>query len=385
MKVAFLKYPAYHKTRANNFEGKSNIGAHVIIDILKREGEECDIVGIEEVNKYEVILVSFTSVWDTISFCRHVYKNKDWMERKFTVVAGGFGMQNHVNLINFIDYAYYGRVEDKFIDMLRTLKSPYLFRSDHTGDILINKGYKLYPYEVDINGFKWKEVLVGCPYKCNFCSYSFTRNYLTTKSRHEFNFYNKSNSVEIDFWNYKNYNNQANVSMALDGWSERLRYEMNKKISNGLIKKALVYISNNSTCKAVRIKLYNIEGYDDETDNDMFEFIHVMFDIIPLLKTKLFIVIHTTPLFPSRFTNVENHPIRFNLNLHKRKSFCKYIKTDKLVIEDDNYNSSDLVNLEGIISIYGTREQFNILISDSTYKKLNVIDKLKYLNYGPTI
>jgi hypothetical protein len=385
MKIAFLKFPSYQTSRLNNFEGKANIGAYVVMDVLKRHHISCDIVSIKEVYNYNIILISFTSVWDVISFARHVFNKKQWINRKFTVIAGGFGMQSHSNLEDLIDYAYYGRFECSDIKAITSLNSVYLFKSTFKGEVILNKGTELYPHEIIVNGFKWKESLIGCPKKCLFCSYSHTRNYLTLKSNHEFNFYNKKTSVELDFWNYKNYNNQPNVTMAIDGWSERLRYSMNKKISNELIKKAFIYISNTTACKAVRIKLYNIEGYENEGLNDMNEFIQTMLSIIPFLKTRLFIIIHSTPLFPSRFTKVESYPISFNLNLHKRKSFCKYIKNEKLIIEDDNYNISDIVNREGVIALYGKKQDFEIIIKDSEYKRLNVSDKLKYLNYERAI
>jgi hypothetical protein len=376
MKIAFLKYPSYQKSRSGNFEGKSNIGAHVVIDMLNKKGYECDIVKLKETNNYDLILISFSSIWDVISFCRHVHKSKIWNNRKFKVMAGGFGMQSHFNLNGFIDYAYYGRLED--INIIINRKGRYLYDVNYIGEIEINKGNYLYPYELEINGFKWRETLSGCPMKCKFCNYSATRNYISKKNNHGFNFYSKKTSIELDFKSYKNYQNQSNVTIGLDGWSEKIRFSMNKKISNELIKKALIYISNKSTCKAVRIKLYNIEGFKNESDNDMFEFIENLYSIIPYLKTKLFIIIHSTPLFPSKFTCVENYNIRFDLNLHKRKSFCKYIKHPLLTVEDDNYNSSDAVNMEGVIAQKGTKMQFDTIIKNSDYKKQNVENKIKW-------
>jgi len=376
MKIAFLKYPSYQKSRANNFEGKANIGAYVVIDMLERKGYNCDIVSIRETVNYDLILISFTSVWDVISFCRHVSRYKIWDKRKFKVLAGGFGMQSHKNLKRYIDFAYYGRLED--VSTLINLNGKYLYSVDYSGEIEINRGTYLYEKTININGFVWNEQLLGCPRKCNFCNYSSTRKYITSKEIHEFNFYNKKTSVELDFWSYKNYNNQPNVTMAIDGWSENLRYSMNKNISNELIRNALIYISKNTSRKAVRIKLYNIEGYENESINDLIDFIENMYKIIPFLKTRLFIIIHSTPLFPSKFTLVEDYNINFNLKLHTRKSFCKYIKHPLLIVEDDNYNSSDAVNLEGVIAINGTQEQFDCIIENPKYKKLNVEQKIKW-------
>lgn len=380
MKIAFLKYPAYQKSRANNFEGKSNVGAYVIMDMLKRKGIKCDVVDIHLVSNYDLILISFTSIWDVVSFCRHVYRKSNWLNRSFKVIAGGFGMQSHKNLNGYIDFAYYGRAEDDIHKVFLNLKSKYLYPVSYTGEVMVNKGDKLYPHQISIDGLTWKETLTGCPYKCDFCSYTYTRNFIPSSNNHYFNFYSKKTSVELDFFHYKLYNNQPNVSFGMDGWSERLRYSMNKKISNKLIRQALIHISNASTCKAVRIKLYNIEGYPNESDEDMMEFINNLYGVIPFLRTRLFVIIHCTPLFPSRFTPVENHSIRFDLNLHKRKSFCKYIKHPKLIVEDDNYNPSDAVNMEGIIALRGSRKQFDTIIKDPFYKKLNSESKVKYFS-----
>lgn len=66
--IAFLAYyPEKKRSKNNSFEGNYNIGANVIMDVLKRKGIACDICTPDTAQKYKIVLVSLTSEYDCLS------------------------------------------------------------------------------------------------------------------------------------------------------------------------------------------------------------------------------------------------------------------------------------------------------------------------------
>ena len=61
-KIAFLAYyPEKKRSDNNSFEGNYNIGANVIMDVLRRKGISCDICTPDTAQKYKIVLISLTS------------------------------------------------------------------------------------------------------------------------------------------------------------------------------------------------------------------------------------------------------------------------------------------------------------------------------------
>jgi len=57
--IAFLAYyPEKKRSKNNSFEGNYNIGANVIMDVLKRKGLDCGICTPDTANKYRIVLIS---------------------------------------------------------------------------------------------------------------------------------------------------------------------------------------------------------------------------------------------------------------------------------------------------------------------------------------
>lgn len=101
--------------------------------------------------------------------------------------------------------------------------------------------------------------------------------------------------------NYNEINFSKLRTTAIDGFSERLRMMVNKRISREkltLFFKALLKATTQSNVKPHQIKLYNICGYPTETQDDMFEFLNTLHDAdgdIKITSKQWSIVLHNTP------------------------------------------------------------------------------------------
>ena len=113
-KIAFLAYyPLNQRSKNNSFEGNYNIGANVIMDVMRRNDIECDMCTPDTAKNYEIVLISLTSDYDCIALYKAVALLPSWQPgRKFKVVAGGAGMQNPTVIRRYIDYAVFGRGEN---------------------------------------------------------------------------------------------------------------------------------------------------------------------------------------------------------------------------------------------------------------------------------
>ena len=87
--IAFLAYyPEKKRSKNNSFEGNYNIGANVIMDVLKRKGIACDICTPDTAQKYKIVLVSLTSEYDCLALYRAIALLPTWQPgRKFKVEA----------------------------------------------------------------------------------------------------------------------------------------------------------------------------------------------------------------------------------------------------------------------------------------------------------
>lgn len=107
-KIAFLVYLPLKERRSNNsFIGNGNAGALVVENVLKEAGLNVGRCTPETAHEQDVVLVSFTSNYDTVSFYQAVALRPTWQrdKRSFKVIAGGFGMQNPTLVREYIDYA----------------------------------------------------------------------------------------------------------------------------------------------------------------------------------------------------------------------------------------------------------------------------------------
>ena len=156
--VAFLMYyPLKQRLANNSFEGNYNIGANVIMDVLRRRGIECNFCTPDTANKFKIILVSFTSDCDCLAFYKSVSLLPHWQrnKRSFVVVAGGEGIQNPTTIRNYLDYAVFGRAENIIYDLIDTVMGGNIFQHESVmnlpelHEVKLAQANELYPYEID--------------------------------------------------------------------------------------------------------------------------------------------------------------------------------------------------------------------------------------------
>lgn len=346
-RVAFLIYPTWKKDsrRLNkSFDGNSNIGAYMLIDVCNRNNIDIDFCTPDTANKFDIILVSFTSNYDILAFAKAVGRHPNWKyPRKFKVLGGGFGMQNPIPIREWLDYAWFGRCENHIVWLLENnldVEHESLMNlNDTIKPVKICQSDCLYPHSFKFgtkfmkHNKPFQEGIYGCHNKCLYCHYTWSRKHIKTNTGYSFEMYDKS-SIELDFFSIDQYNGDAKkLILGLDGVSERLRYFCNRKISDEMFIDGLVEISRrvkNTKGKGFFVKLYNITGFEIESDDDYQEFREILLKIRDRLENNLVLILHTTPLHPSILTPMAYSKVRLDNKLNEMGNQLIIPKTEKL-------------------------------------------------------
>ncbi|NLE05819.1 MAG: cobalamin B12-binding domain-containing protein [Crenarchaeota archaeon] len=393
-KIAFLWFPPIKGDRHDfDFKSLKNFGASMLIDVLFNAGYDVRITDKENANKFDIILVSLTSNLDMIALSRNLHNDVNWKNRKFKVMAGGFGMQNYIPIAEYIDYAFWGRAENDIVSIIDNnfeIEHKSLLKIGAHKKVWINQSTELYPNVYTFGNGTTKEQIYGCPNKCFFCHYSFARKYIkTTENLYSFN-QGYTSSIEIEQCKKELYTNKLipTITTSIDGYSERLRYSVNKRIPNMQIVEFIKSITDTTKCKALRLKIYNITGYETENENDYNEFLELI-NGINNLKVHININIHSTPLNPSICTPVAYSAIDVNRDYNKykvclgKKGINIIRKSETLICVHDTYLEDASSLLEHTIPIrttFNNIEIFNILAYDKKYRNLRTPDKIEYLS-----
>lgn len=393
-KVAVLVYQPWKPARRkdDSFDGLSNIGMYLLIHELNKAGIEVSFCSPESAYKYDLILISFTSNYDILSFYKSVYLN--WKGRKFITVGGGFGMQNPIALTGLLDFAFFGRAENIIVELVKNYKDfqheSYMKVSEPKIS-KINQAEIIYPDEFPIgtnihkgNVAGYRETIMGCPNKCFYCHYSWARKHVNTGNHYESSLY--AGSQELDMFNLDQYRpNCPQVTVGLDGYSERLRKLVNRNTTNEQVKEFIIGISEKTQIKgrSVFLKLYNIIGYETETENDFIEFRELVREIEPKLKKRILLTTHSTPLRPSPCTPLAYSAMQSIAKLKKEPGKTIIKETDKLCWFNSRYEESEYGRFETILIERFTEEYrglINFIISNSKFNALKSAEKMLLIN-----
>jgi radical SAM superfamily enzyme YgiQ (UPF0313 family) len=327
--VAFLVYDPSLKSgrrKSKSFDWSTNTGAYVVIDCLQRAGIDVEFCCAENAHNYKVVLISLTSTFDVYHLIADVAKLSTWRKRDFVSIAGGFGLQNIYPLRHYVDWAVLGRAESFVVDLVKAA----LNRSDYEHEsvmplsqeikpVKVSQAEELYPYKLDTKPICYQESEIGCPRKCLFCHYSFSRQYQTSNDESfQGNMGWASKEVLFDKI-LEDTNGKTKIRTALDGLSQRLRYAFNKRLSNDLIKETIERVSTDWAGKAAWITCYHIGSYPTETEADRQEFNEIMRSCEPTGK-KVYMDVHVTPFRPSPLTPSAYLPADLSINWNKRSS-----------------------------------------------------------------
>lgn len=320
-KVAFLAYYPLKKRQDNNsFEGNYNIGANVIMDVLNRYNIKVEICTPDTAQKYNIVLVSLTSEYDILSLYQAVALLPSWQPkiRQFKVIAGGAGLQNPSIIRNYLDYAVYGRAEDMIYSLIDCILGGGIFEHQSVmnlpdiHNVKIMQTEKLYPYEINLGSGrcfrKWKETFCGCINRCKFCHYTWARKHIGGDTYYQGDLTTKR-SAEVLWGDIKNITKkQGRLRTAIDGFSERLRYDYGKKISNQDIIDGIEHLGSYEGTTVLLV--YNISNIPGETEKDRQELYETIKKAKP--QNRVLFVLQSTPFRASLLTPMQWSPVNID-------------------------------------------------------------------------
>lgn len=324
MKICVYVQGKYAKQAYSNesFNTRLFAGMAVVMDILQRAGHAVEFAGKSTVHNYDAILVSITADCDWWGF---IAERCNWRKGNYKVIVGGQGVLNVRPFLEWVDYFVLGRAEgeiDKLINALangENYDSPYII---HNKTFSADKKYyikqaeSIYPHDVKLaSGDTYHEDVIGCNHRCLFCGYTWHRKQVTQE---EFNYsglwnggkdreramIDMHNGIEVDLVKLR--------TTAIDGLSERLRFNVNKKITREMLRNFLTKLA--SCAKPHQVKFYNILGYPTETEADWFEFledIKIVDGGFNRQEKQTSILLHSTPFRAMPATPLACKPMQY--------------------------------------------------------------------------
>lgn len=297
------------------FDKYLNAGMKVVTEILEKNGITVVPASLEVASKYRIVLVSFTSTFDMVSYYKKVALLKEWQpeNREFKIIAGGFGMQNPYPVRNYVDYAVFGRAENFVYEMVDTIlgggeySHPSVMRLPDVYQIVVSQPTEL----LQLDSFR--ESFTGCYHKCKFCHYSWTRKHIGEQGKYQRGgaFEDStssisSGSIEVMMRDIKTIDKkQGKVRVALDGSSERLRFLYGKRITNEKFIEAIEHVG--SFGGTTFLHLYNIVNMPTETEEDREEFLSTVLKAKP--EGKILLIPTQTPFRATLSTPLLFSPI----------------------------------------------------------------------------
>ncbi len=394
--IAFLVYSQINKGRRetdNSFDACSNAGAYVIIDKLQEAGFDVGFCTPESAHEHKIVLMSLASPYDVYHLIHAVGHNPKWKRKNktFTTIAGGIGFTNPVAMRHFLDYGVFGRGEDIIVDLIKAIQSGKDFEhesvayipeiTNRTEPVMFAQAKCLYPNVLKLYPTKFEEKAIGCLRRCNFCYYSWARKHLGNLEGYHSAVFNVG-TKEVMFEDaaitaslFKN-----NVRTSLDGFSERLRFAFNKRISNDKIIEVIEQGSLITSAKYFVLVCYMIGSYPTESQVDYSDLFDTMSQCRPKGKKVLF-YLHPTPFRPAPLTPSAYLPVNiwYNWNSRKSKIFCE--KTN-FSCEYTGYIEGSLQHLMDTIIFRSTEESdeiINRIVFDYNFRKKEVETKVESL------
>lgn len=348
--VAFLVFePLRERRKDDSFVGNGNIGALIVEQVIQKAGISVGRCSPETAKEYKLVLVSFTSTYDVLSFYKQVALLPDWQRRKrtFVVLGGGFGMQNPTAIRNYLDYAAFGRVEDWIAPVVETIlgggvpSHESLMQLPDMGQVVIHQAENLYagkfakgtPYGED-----YQETFTGCPLKCKFCHYTWARKYQDnreTRGSYVQESLTGGGTPELTWDQLFTYGKKAGrVRVAIDGFSERIRFTYGKRITDDDITGGIEAIGQYGGNTVLLV--YNICNMPGEVEADRRKLYAALERSNP--KDRVVLVLQSTPFRPSLATPMQWEPVTLLPDWSKQRT--------KAIVDRANFRAVHSFTLE---------------------------------------
>ena len=262
------------------------VGLRMVMDACVRAGYSVEWAGKASVHEYDVVLVSITAACDWWSF---LAERLHWRRGNYKIIVGGAGVLHIVPFVPFVDYFVLGRGEINTPKLLKLLDGK---RGEIPGSIVeaklfsYDKRYHIEqvsaPYDHAVTLEKgnkcFKEKTIGCNHKCYFCGYTWQRRFVSPYATYQMasdGLFGDIQHQELAILDMMKDGNSIDFkklrTTAIDGFSERLRFMVGKKIKKSVLTDFLILMVK-SYAQPHNIKIYNICGYPTETQEDWFEF-----------------------------------------------------------------------------------------------------------------
>lgn len=312
MKICAYVQEQYAKATYQNecLDTRQFVGLRVVIDCLERAGYTVEYAGIATVHTYDVVLVSLTSDCDWWSY---IAERLRWRKGNYKVLIGGAGVLHVEPFLPWFYAVMLGRGEDTIVPLVNGIRDGnryhrdsilYADEFDRDGIWHIEQTSVPYPHPIRLSANRdFVEGPIGCNHKCLFCGYTWQRRFVSP-----YNTYRMADSLfgdiadkeramldldrdrdSIDFSHLR--------TTAIDGFSERIRCGVNKRITRDIMHRFLVAMLTSSAAPH-QLKFYNICGYPSETEADWFEFLDELrrADMAcGKLSKQWSVVLHSTP------------------------------------------------------------------------------------------
>lgn len=315
MKICAYVQGAYAKQNYANecMDKRQFVGLRVIVDCLVRAGYEVDYAGVSSVHQYDVVLVSLTSDCDWWPF---IQERQKWKRGEYKVLIGGAGVLHVSPFLPWFYAAMFGRGENLIVPLVKAIERGEQWENEsvaYADDFSEDRIYRIaqvrngYPHPVPlVEGAQFCETTIGCNHRCLFCGYTWQRRFVSPHKTYQMDsalFTDISNKelamldmakdkTAIDFSHLR--------TTAIDGFSERIRFGVNKKISREMMRDFLVAMIE-SDAAPHRLKIYNICGYPSETTEDWQEYAETVAEADAIAKPgskQWGIDLHSTPFRP---------------------------------------------------------------------------------------
>lgn len=314
MRICAYVQEQYAKETYSNecMDTRQFVGLRVVMDSLQRAGYAVEWAGIATVHEYDVVLVSLTADCDWWSF---VSERIRWRRGDYKVIVGGAGVLHVTPFLPWADYFSLGRGEESIPNLIRMLDGkPYepddsiIEAATFSPDRIyhIRQADEGYPHKIRLSSTRnFQESAIGCNHRCLFCGYTWQRKFVSPNKYYAMddslfgNIADKERAMldierdpdSVDFSKLR--------TTAIDGFSERLRYMVNKRISKACMRDFLVRMLQ-SDAKPHQLKFYNICGYPTETQEDWREYLGTLSEADALASgtsngKQWSVVLHSTP------------------------------------------------------------------------------------------
>ena len=314
MKICAYVQEAYAKANYKNecMDSRQFVGLRVVVDCLERAGYQVDYAGIATVHQYDVVLVSLTSDCDWWSY---IAERQRWRAGNYKVLIGGAGVLHVAPFTRWFYAVMFGRGENLIVPLVQSIERGDRFQRDsvmYADEFSYDKIWKIeqveIPYQHDLKLSEkrtFSEGEIGCNHRCLFCGYTWQRKFISPHSDYRmryglFQMEDKERAM-LDLDKDPNCIDWAHLrTTAIDGFSERIRCGVNKRITSRIIHQFLTTMLAYQGAPH-QLKLFNICGYPTETEEDWREFLEELrrADMeTPRRERQWSIVLHSTPFRP---------------------------------------------------------------------------------------